>query len=87
MKTNDFEILHTALTEMESTPQCEGLEVGLGYACDKLSIPVDVEHHKEIMDFYGRHRAKLAAAFREGKPRFLAVCEACAERDTAEAQA
>lgn len=87
MKTNDFEILHTALTEMESTPQCEGLEVGLAYACDKLGIPVDVEHHKEIMDFYGRHRAKLSAAFQAGKPRFLAVCEACAERDAAEAQA
>ena len=86
MKTNDFEILHTALTEMESTPQCEGLEVGLGYACDKLSIPVDVEHHKEIMGFYGRHRAALVTAFQEGKEPFFAACKACVVKDT-EAQA
>lgn len=86
MKTNDFEILHTALTEMESTPQSEGLEVGLGYACDKLGIPVDVEHHKEIMGFYGRHRAALATAFQEGKEPFFAACEACVVKDT-EAQA
>ena len=87
MNTNDFEILYTALNEMESTSQHEGLEVGLGYACEKMGIPVNVQHHKEIQNFYARHRAKLAAAFADGKPRFVAVCDACAKRDAAEGEA
>ena len=86
MKTYDYEILYTALTEMAETPESEGLEVGLGYACDVLDIPVDVERHKKIMAFYGKHRAKLSRAFQAGKQAFFDACDEGAAQD-AQAQA
>ena len=84
MNTTDFELMYTALDEMEETPETEGFHAGLGEACKALNVPVNVQHNKDLVRFFGRHRAKLVAAFKEGKPRFMAVCESCAKRDAAE---
>ena len=73
----NYELLYTALAEMASTGEPEGLEVGLGYACDRMGIPVDMERHKAVMAFYGRFRSKLARAFRKGREDFFEACRLC----------